>query len=255
VARVRLLAARDVAVVGVALLCVPAAADAASVQATDDQCAAAPCVSELMFTAGAGEGDDVTIAYDGDGVVVRDPGVPLEPGRSCAARDDGSVRCALSRPIVQFVVDTGDGDDVVRATLPGASHLGVNLGPGNDRFDGGGSEVLWVDGWDGDEIAGSGLRESILRGLNGDDALRGGAGDDELEGGPGRDRLDGGAGDDVLHGSDTQPAALVIDRPARDRLDGGRGRDRVTYQLREGPRWSSTSPTRRRTAARARTTS
>jgi hypothetical protein len=55
-------------------------ADAASVQAQDDQCAVAPCVSELTFTAGAGERDDMAIAYD--------------PRARCSARRARSSRAA-----------------------------------------------------------------------------------------------------------------------------------------------------------------
>ena len=50
-------------------------------------------MTELTFQAASGERNDVTIAYDGDGVVVSDLGAPLVAGRSCVRRDDGTVRC------------------------------------------------------------------------------------------------------------------------------------------------------------------
>jgi hypothetical protein len=213
------------------MLLLPASAHAAFVQADDDKCAVAPCVVEMTVSPEAGERNDMTVARDGDGVVVNDRGANLVAGRNCLRREDGSVRCALARRITQFSVATGDGDDVLDARLGDAHNLSVYLGSGNDRFTGD-AKVLWLQGEEGDDdVTGTGAGKLELRGQEGADVLRGGAGDDELSGGPGRDSLQGGAGADVLHGFDLDSvAALDPDRPEADVLDGGAGaRDQVTY--------------------------
>ncbi len=102
-------------------------------------------------------------------------------------------------------------DTVINA---GSIAGGVDLGGGNDLYDG---------------TEGRMLRGTVAGGT-GDDTLLGGAGREVLDGGAGADSLDGGAGDDVLVGG---ADADVIDGGAglRDMLDYGASTAGVSVNL------------------------
>jgi Ca2+-binding RTX toxin-like protein len=112
-------------------------------------------------------------------------------------------------------VNMGGGNDHVthlsltEGTLPDGS-LHVDLGPGDDEFQGAAGR---------EEVVG-GAGNDTLTGGDGDDALDGGEGNDTLTGDGGRDALQGGAGDDVLDGD-------RFEQPAADLIDGGPGTDRA----------------------------
>lgn len=98
----------------------------------------------------------------------------------------------------------------------------INLGAGDDRYEGGlgildgtsPDSLGTIFGGDGeDEITGGKRAEYISGGNDGDD-IDGGAGNDQLYGDGGSDRLSGGSGDDSIYGG----AAI-------DFIDGGTGRD------------------------------
>ena len=225
--------ARELAVLVACALLFPASAGAATVKAQEDECAVGPpnCVTDLVVEAEETERNDISVHADGAGVVVTDAATPLVAGRNCVRREDGSVRCELSRPIVQVQVQTGDLDSSVRIALPAADLVSAILGRGNDRFEGEAKEV-WANGFDGDDTLVAVGGRASFEGRDGADVLIGGPqSDKELAGGPGSDRVHGGAGDDVLLGEDTG----IDDRdlPARDELDGGEGRDLVSYSTRE----------------------
>lgn len=82
----------------------------------------------------------------------------------------------------------------------------VNLGAGDDRYNG----LL------GDDTARGGYGNDIIYGAAGGDRLIGGAGNDRLNGGEGRDTLLGGSGHDLLYGGN-----------GGDTLNGGAGQDRL----------------------------
>lgn len=104
-----------------------------------------------------------------------------------------------------YSLDTGAGNDTVCGGRPFAR---VDLGPGDDWFQGG-SLAESVDGGDGNDT---------LYGNGGDDTLWGGAGDDTVKGGSGDDRLDGRGGLD----EDTS-------QPQSDALFGGSGDDTLLF--------------------------
>jgi Ca2+-binding RTX toxin-like protein len=210
------------------------AAQAATVNATDDGCAAPPCVANLeVKAAAAGERNDLSLEPDGGGIVIRDAATPLVAGRNCVRRDDGSVRCELARPITQVQIQTGDGDSVVRAMLPAANLVTVIFGRGNDRFEAAAKEV-WANGLDGDDTLIALGGKADFEGRAGADVLAGGPAGDELSGGPGRDRVSGGDGDDVLFGRDGDFDGIDDDEVAAgDELDGGPGRDTASYAFRD----------------------
>lgn len=90
------------------------------------------------------------------------------------------------------------GDDLVR----NAGVIDdVDLGDGNDQYEGrGGSVEGRVEGGGGDDVLRGGGDEDLLAGGADADILRGRDGDDTLRGDGGGDVLNGGRGDDVMRG-------------------------------------------------------
>ncbi len=130
------------------------------------------------------------------GVVVEDPdGVPsVGPPCEGGYPESSAVVTCPRRKVDLVVVDLGDGDD---------------------SFDGDGDVRFKVDGdADDDEIDGGDARD-LLEGKFGDDSLDGSEGSDSLLGGLGDDRLSGKAGKDLLDGG-----------PGSDRGNGGAGKNR-----------------------------
>ncbi|MGA9372432.1 MAG: calcium-binding protein [Solirubrobacterales bacterium] len=168
----------------------------------------------------------------------------------------GSVACSR---VSEVDVVTGSGNDRVNLSrvgpdrgfgqrnLPGGFGHGTgaaaNLGPGSDRYVGGGSAFNLVlagpgndrmtggrfrdsmQGGSGDDFGASGAGRDILLGNSGNDKLNGGADDDLLSGNAGNDVLIGGAGADLLGGG--AGADRLFGGPGPDQLIGGRGKDRL----------------------------
>ncbi|GGM70748.1 M91 family zinc metallopeptidase [Dactylosporangium sucinum] len=171
-----------------------------------------------------------------------------------AARDaDGFAAGGL------YLVNTGDGDDVVEIrgdavvvggvamTVPAGARVVVRTGGGNDtvRVTGGGA--VTVLGGDGDDrLTGSTGDDTLLAGAGSDTVVAGwgddrvslgpggptaehavlGPGDDRLWGSDAAEEVDGGAGDDLLFagaGDDTVAGGL-----GDDLLSGGAGDDDLT---------------------------
>jgi Ca2+-binding RTX toxin-like protein len=135
--------------------------------------------------------------------------------RALGGDDAAFVRVADSE-LVDEQLDMGAGNDSV--WLWGVRG-GVDLGSGNDRFDG-------VFGR-GAQVVHGGAGADVIRGGYGDDRLFGGSGNDQLRGVGGANRLVGGAGDDLVAGRDSGKPQLLDGGPGRDRLLGGRGPDRI----------------------------
>jgi Ca2+-binding RTX toxin-like protein len=98
----------------------------------------------------------------------------------------------------------------------GVDRVVVNSGLGNDvvRAMSNFSKPVEMHGGLGDDVLEGGPRADLVFGEGGDDMLRGGSGNDVLVGGLGNDRLLGQAGRDLMIGSD-----------GIDRLEGGDGDD------------------------------
>jgi len=101
----------------------------------------------------------------------------------------------------------------------------VDMGQGNDTFDGTGGKVVgMVDmGLGADSFTG-GSGVDVARGGMGDDTLIGGAGDDLLLGDGNNDKITGGAGNDGLFGGTGND---TITSQGSDYIDAGSGDDRV----------------------------
>jgi Ca2+-binding RTX toxin-like protein len=175
----------------------------------------------LVFEAGAGEVNQVTVTRSGANIVFTDPGANLGPAGTCVAGADAhSVNCPDGAPAITTVtvaVHLNDGDDHATTSVPNTTILG---GPGKDVITGSDFNDI-IDGQnDEDTVHGGGGNDSI------GDSIDDGA-PNHLFGGPGDDGLTGSSGNDDLHGEDGNDS-LVGDFGA-DLLDGGDGFDTVSY--------------------------
>jgi Ca2+-binding RTX toxin-like protein len=153
---------------------------------------------KVVYRAGAGERNDVTLSATSRSVIVKDAGASVT---GCTAIDANSALC--EGVFRRASVTLGSGADKLRVTGLAVS---VDAGSGADRLTGG-AEDDTLNGAAGNDVIDAGA---------GDDLLLGDAGNDTLRGGRGRDELDGDVGDDVLVGG-----------PAKDLLFGFRGRDHI----------------------------
>ena len=183
----------------------------------------------LVYRAGRGERNRVTITFDDFTVTISDR-VGVRTGDPNCTRSS-AVTVVCQTPIEQVPpnigradISLGDRSDTLtlRNNLPGTcgSHLTPNPvvfvtgGPGNDRIRGSSLSEKLMGGAGNDYITGGPCDADILEGGPGSDTLIGGPNDDILRGGSGNDRLFGGRGNDQLFGG-----------PGRDRLSGGPGLD------------------------------
>lgn len=207
--------------------------------------------SDLFFSAGTGEENDVSIVRDGAVYRVTDRGateVKASDPAECAPTADAQVKECVAAGVGAIVVAVLDGDDrvVVDAAIPadvtgGSGADTIMGGVGDDRLlgDDGADTVLGRDGddtivefaEDADHLDGGPGADSIAA-AGGSDTVLGGPGNDRaLIGGDGSDMIDGGEGDDLLDGGDG-PSGLQLDS---DRLVGGPGVDRLEYGHRVDP--------------------
>ena len=145
------------------------------------------------ISGGPGEFDDLDCRRDVDMFV--DTNGVADDGEGCpgAACEKDNIAADIER------IDTGDGDDVLRAG-----------GGQNTLFSGGGNDV--VDGRGGADD---------LFGDDGDDNLLGGGGDDQVFGQSGSDQNRGGPGDDELSDTFCEDA---------DVFSGGAGLDLADFE-------------------------
>jgi len=215
-----------------AALALPAAPAAASTVALVDRGADQNELG-LVFRAGRGERNRVTITLDEFAVTITDRAGVRTSDPNCAPTSATTVACQT--PIEQVPPNLGRADIALgdradtltlRNNLAGTcdAHLKPNPvvfvtgGPGNDRIRGSSLSEKLMGGPGNDIISGGACDADELDGGPGNDKLTGGPNDDVLRGNAGNDRLFGGRGDDQLFGG-----------PGRDRLVGGPGRD-VTKQ-------------------------
>lgn len=154
-----------------------------------------------------GSGNEVVHGTDGRDVVVTNNSFGVFSGGG----DD--LVCVTGRARAHDTVvtmETGDGNDVVDATLaPRGWSVALDLGTGADEFVGG---------------AGSDTALSGPQGETDVDVMRGGAGSDELFSNGGADELYG----------DNSPDRLDVPAATAGVLDGGAGRDEISFDLGSG---------------------
>jgi Ca2+-binding RTX toxin-like protein len=121
--------------------------------------------SGLVYAAGPGERNQLTVTADGNGVTFEDSGADIDAEEPCVAAGAHRVTCPFGLPVA-LSVQLEDGDDSVSAsgTVPGdGASFGFSGGSGDDVLDAG--------SWPA--------------------SLVGGLGSDDLRGGPGSPFLDG----------------------------------------------------------------
>jgi Ca2+-binding RTX toxin-like protein len=147
----------------------------------------------VLEVKGSDAADEVSVAVEGDEILVSDPdGVP-----------EAEAPCKAGTPI-----------SVISCPRDAVESVQASLVDGGDVFDGDGDLPFGVDGGkDDDEIHGGDAR----------DVLEGKLGNDAITGGQGRDQVLGGLGDDVLSGQGGPD--LVDGGPGKDKGEGGGGKD------------------------------
>lgn len=173
-------------------LAVPASASAGTVSRSG---------AVLMYTAGVGERNGVTVeAASPTIVLITDggAGVDIADGSNC------------------FPIDVSNPRAGAQCSVDANTSILTRLLDGNDRY-------LGEEGLQLPELVGGGPGDDVIDTADGADGIDGGEGDDELSGGPGNDVILGGAGDDLLRGD-----------AGDDRLDGGPGTDKMDGRTRGG---------------------
>jgi Ca2+-binding RTX toxin-like protein len=184
----------------VALLLVPAAAQAGTVSYSGDT---------LVFQAAPGERNSPFFDKADDGrLSVLEEGTTFSAG--CEQEFSwGPAYCTMP---ARVVVHLGDGDDGVGAgTDFPAIPLEIYGEDGKDILKAYGATNALMDGGPGNDE---------LKGWQTDETLRGGPGDDVIEGSGGNDHIEAGEGNDTLH-PDTYYG------PGNDYVDGGPGFDLI----------------------------
>jgi hypothetical protein len=170
----------------------------------------------LVYQAGAGEANRVSLTGTREEVRIGDRAAVIEPGPGCSRIDRHSVRCSEAENGLERVyVATASGADTVRSEL--------------DTLAGYPGEVL-VDGGGGDDLLVGSARADRLYGGKGDDVLRGRGGDDQLYDASPQRTLRTGDPSPFAIDEGMSALALVDPGPGRDSFDGGDGGgDRVSY--------------------------
>jgi hemolysin type calcium-binding protein len=192
------------------------ASGSASAATVEDTATEGPdSIDLIVFEAGRGERNRLTIGDSRKGVVLVDHGARIRNsgggfGACKFSRDRHRAVCDVDPQSQSFIIDLGDRNDVVRFKGVNAGRLGLSAR--TEVSD----AALLGDYYDGlDEVV---FDHGLIVGGAGNDVLRGTDQDDYLDGGRGRDVVDGGSGPDT-----------IVNEPdgAKDRLFGGRGIDTI----------------------------
>ena len=246
-----------------ACLAGPAAAGTAGLQRYKVNTRGGPVtVERVIYNAGPGEANSLSVTYDGAGVTIRDT-AGVAAGSGCSSAGDEEVRCTFGEGLLEsdpvssdLRVSLGDGDDAasVSGEVPaeggGPSDAIIAGGPGDDRLDAGSVHGV-LDGEAGDDVLTAGTRVVEFRGRAGNDRMVGGPEADRFVAGrvrDGRDTMIGGGGVDIasyearrrgvradLEGDRDDGARRERDLIAKDveGVAGGHGADRLLGN--EGP--------------------
>lgn len=179
-------------------------------------------------SAGAPVPDRLAVAFNSTLARYEVAGLPWNPNRR-AFEEVSKLRYQFfsARDVERFEIDTGDGDDEVRADS-------------GFTFDSSKHEHEW--GFSpGDRQQRASLVDLTIHGGPGNDRLYGGIGDDLLDGGPGCDFLVGGLGSDLFDDEGQDPASDYAYGPQWNRKHNDRGE--LDFGHADGlPRWLDISP-------------
>lgn len=202
----------------------PSAASAATIEST----ASIGPASEtyLVFVAGKGERNHLTIADSRKGIVFSDPGARMRRFKGlddCRySRDRHRATCSVLRRTTIYA-SLRDRNDTLRFKGLNAGRLGPTARNGVDDAATLADEYL--------ELEGAIPDHTYLSGGSGNDVVLGTDRRDVLNGGSGRDIVDGGAGPDrIVDGPDGAPDELRGGKGV-DTVDGA-GRSMMTIDLR-----------------------
>src|SRR4051794_33638172 len=179
-------------------------------------------VSGGLLTVTGSKGSDRIVVVCRNGLVKIDGKNPRTGAIGCgkvsevdAVSGRGNDRVDLS--------GVGPRSGFAQRDLPGGFGHGTgaaaDLGPGNDRYAGGGSAFNLVLAGSGDDHAAGGQLRDSVQGGTGADRVVTGAGRDILVGQGGGDKLNGGADDDLLSGNAGDDVLLA--GAGADLLGGG----------------------------------
>jgi Ca2+-binding RTX toxin-like protein len=215
----------------VALCAVPAAAQAATVSAADDNSHVA-----ITYRAGAGEANDLNVDFTA-GTVFSDAGAFITAGRGCSSTASGAL-CPANPWLIDALLR--DGDDSLRiVSYPHLANVHVSGGAGNDTATAQAISDATVEGDQGEDVVQADSDSTATAdGGSGDDVVTvepyianghaiGGSGDDQLFSRPvgglaSKVQMDGDTGNDVLI---AHPAART-----GSVLDGGTGNDVIAVR-------------------------
>jgi Ca2+-binding RTX toxin-like protein len=192
----------------------PASASAATLEHT---AGSGPANEEfLVYRAGKGERNRVTVTTTKQGVAITDPGARIRRkkgdfGGCTFSRNGHRATCRKMYFGIDMDIFLGDRDDKLRFKGKTGGALGATAR--TDVKNAFRLEDVYED------LQGANEFDADVRGGPGNDDLGGTIGHDHLVAGPGRDRVDGGRGVDVIE---------VAPDGARDVLRGGAGLDDVT---------------------------
>ncbi|WP_430781247.1 calcium-binding protein [Actinoplanes sp. G11-F43] len=211
----------------VGVLGAPAQAAATGIASVNDR-------GELVFTAGSGRANRVTLSGSG-GTITVDDRVTVRAGAGCAAVTGDKTRVTCTGVTYLRGIRLGDKNDVFvnRTSLTG----NVYGDSGADTLTGGsGSETLY--GGSGKDRINGGAGADTIHGGSGDDVIHGDSGNDFLHDGSGADRVYGdsgndaffdGSGKDRFYGGTGNDSFNAGPSTAADRYHGGSGTDTVSY--------------------------
>lgn len=163
----------------------------------------------IVYTAGAGETNDVTVSFVSTvSVRIVDLGATIQASGGCTSETATSVVCAGDSGLIDlgdmndtafvnegfFTVNGGDGNDTLELGLAGGT---VNGGAGNDTLTG--------------SSGGGSISSNRSDGGPGDDFLQSGSSPQTMIGGPGADTFVGGPSQDCVdYSARTEPVYVTI---------------------------------------------
>jgi Ca2+-binding RTX toxin-like protein len=187
---------------------------------------------DLVYTAGAGERNEVTLRLENDSYVFTDAAAALEARGGCVNEGAQRVVCPMggARPTVG--VNLEDGDDRLDAAVPTDGTvtrraLYANGGSGADQLTLAAVELSASGGEGPDTISVLDGYMAMVRGDQGDDTLTAGSIWSEVVGGDGNDVLSGADRNDVEKPGRNAAYEYLGGGPGDDRIDGRAGRDRI----------------------------
>lgn len=199
-----MLRARNIAAGVLALACVPAAAQAATVSSTAHK-------PRITFVAGHGERNEVNVT---------------RAGRRHIVFTDRNARVRAKGRCVRL------GRHVARCPAPRSGRPLIDLGAGRDRLVVRRGVAVRARGGPGDDVLEGSRGRDLLRGGDGQDRIAGGGGPDLVEGGAGADRLHGGRDEDRVEGGSGDDR--VWGDGGEDQMRGGYGNDRLNGEEGDG---------------------